>query len=274
MTMPNRFPIKRLAHIRLPLVALLMATAGCARLGAPLVYGPRPEGAPKLRDLAASLAENDRGIANFRVKGTCTLTARDVKGKDRLDVTIEYRRPDDAYVRASKTVLLVTRSAIARCVGGEFIFVDTDGNVTRGWPEGLVFESIPFASTPADMVREVFLPVDWDSVKPRNLRYEDAGEDSEDLVLILDQDKHFTRRLTIQGPPWIVVRSELIDRRGVVFSSAVLDDYRDHGGIRFPASATAALPVEGIVLALDLKQIALNTELKEDHFTIDERDTP
>jgi hypothetical protein len=271
--MLNRFRIKRLTCARLPLLALLVAMAGCARIGAPLIYGPRPDGAPKPRDLLASLGENDRGITNFRVKGKCTLTEGEID--EEVRATIEFRRPDDAYMKATKfTPLGLLTIAVVRGTGDAFVVADRKGDETLGWPEGLVFESIPFASTPADMVREVFLPIEWDAVRPWRLRYETFNEDSGTLVLTLSQEKDFSRRLTLQGPPWVVVRSEMFDRQGVMFSSIVLDDYRDHDGTRFPASATVSLPREGVTLALDLNNIILNKELNEEHFTIDEQEDP
>lgn len=253
-------------------MALCLLSLGCAHLGQPLARTELPADAPEVGEILANLAANDAALRTFRATGTFTLVSPERPGIDRFRHSkILFRRPADLHV-LGRGPLLATVFRLT-CVGREFLIeFPTD----KQWYynlEGEQFGGVDFSVSPSDVAREMFLPEAWEQLKPRQVRMTAYKPDEETVTLeVLERGfprRWVRRRLTLTGLPWVVVRSERLDRRGGVIAVVTKDAYQVKDGILFPAKVDAKFPCEQTRMTFDMRNIRLNAELDDPTFNIE-----
>lgn len=265
-TISRREPRK----ITLACALALLVSAGCARLGERVQFAPSAPGAPRPADILAALAENDHAIQSFRAAGSFKLESPDFEAvKVFKDGAIAFRRPADLSVRGRNALGMEIFRLTS--VGSEFLI---DFPASRDKPyyrvEGEQFASVPFSVSPSDIAREMFLPENWDELKKREVRLLDYDPQTTTAILEIGPRNAPRRRVTVMGPPWVVVKNERIEA-GQVVAVTAKDDYRDAGGVRFPAFIDAWFPGEKTRLTFEMRKISPNAEIDNSLFDIKAR---
>ncbi len=272
---------KRLCAPYWTALCLLALVAGCARSGVRLEHRQVAPGAPKVKVILADLATNDAAIETFSARGTLKVALPDMKARKKFRATTKYRRPADFmmdlrhYGTFAKVLHLICSDdrVIAE---SRFAEPDEDESLRALLTEYLGQDTgeadFEEAGT-GDAVREVFFPEDWSEVKPRRVRVAghetnpDTGASTAVLEFATRQD--FRRRITVEGSPWVLVESELIDERGVTLVRVKRSDYQTLDGIRFPKNIDVEFPEEEAHLVFGLKSVELNCEIEPSVFAIE-----
>lgn len=255
------------------LLALFLALSGCAtlrpeRLGSRVEQAALPPGAPAPEVILADLAKNDAAIQNFHASGKFILKSPQLKETVLLpQSTILFRRPADLSVSGRKMGTPVGRLL---CKGEEFLLeAAIDKNYLHS-ERGARFEGISREVSPADIARETFLPEDWSALGPARVRMVDYREVEQRATFeVLDaRGRKVHRRVEVHGPPWTVTRSELFDEHGATLAVTTKDDYRDNGGVRFPAHIRSEFPGEDAFMEFDMREFSFNEEISPATFDI------
>ncbi|NIA15958.1 MAG: hypothetical protein GWP08_17990 [Nitrospiraceae bacterium] len=261
-----RFP--RFAGVAVVVSTLVTLLAGCAATGERLGWGPRPERAPKPADILADLAANDAAIHSFKATGAALLSSPEFAAVRKFKHSrIYFRRPADLHIEGRKVGSAVFR---LRCVGSEFLL---EFPATRDEPyyrlEGEEFEGVDFSVSPSDIVREMFLPEAWGGLRRRHVRLIAYDETARTAELLVGPKRAPRRRITVIGPPWVVVRNELLDDEGKVLAITESGDYTVKDGIRFPMSINAYFPPEDTRMTLTMRTVFPNADLDDALFDIE-----
>ena len=254
----------RLASGTAALVAALMLI-GCMSDGHRLRFLPWLVRTPSVARIAESLGTNDAQIESLRIKAACTIVMPDMD--QRLSVRIEFRRPDRLRVGGWQFPI-PTKVIALRCIGNSFIYEDHWSDETYAATEGIEFASLPFRLSPSDVISEILFPVDWKSLDPADVRTADFDRRSGVVTLLVDEARGTVRKVKVQGPPWVVVRTDLLDKDGRIMAETILGEYREVKGVRIPGKIEARLPGENTALTLAVTGIDLNPELDDDRFVI------
>jgi outer membrane lipoprotein-sorting protein len=273
---------KRLCAPRWATLCLLALVVGCARSGVRLEHRQVGPGVPKVKAILADLASNDAAIETFSARGTLKVALPDMKARKKFRATTKYRRPADFmmdlrhYGTFAKVLHLIC-SGDRVIAESRFAKPDEDESLKALLTEYLGQDAgeADFEDTgTGDAVREVFFPEDWSRVKPRRVRVTehetnpDTGAST--AVLEFATRKDFRRRITVEGSPWVLRASELIDERGVTLVQVKRSDYQTFDGIRFPKNIDVEFPEEKAHLVFDLKNVDLNCEIEAQVFVIKE----
>jgi len=260
-------PMKRILF----LFTLVAAAAGCQRLGRELAPAPLPPGAPSLAAILDGLAANDAAIQSFRGPCSVTLESPDLAVKQVLHKSsVYFRRPESLHVVGRKygsTVMRLTS------VGREFLIEFPSEKKYYYRLEGERLETVEFSVSPSDIAREMFFPEPWDTLDLERVRlvaYEERDQTAR-LELLEADGKHVRRVVTVQGPPWVIVRSEHVDRRGRTLSVTTLRDYRQFDGVNLPATVEAVFPLEKTSMTLAFRELKPNTDIEDQYFDINAR---
>ncbi len=249
-------------------VVLCVLLPGCVRLGERLERDILTTGKPKLRHMLECLGENDSGIRSFQASGTFTVESPQFGGKRQCKGKIVYRKPTDLYIRGRHktwgfSVLLLT------CVGAEFLLEFPRHKEKYYYREGMQFEGVPFSVSPADIVREVFFPESWEKLRRKEVRLVGYDNSTQSATIEIGPANRPRRRVVVEGPPWVVTRSELLDERGGVRAITVSSDYHVVEGLRFPRKVETEFPAQQTRMTFELRAIQPNTELDDSLFLIE-----
>jgi len=254
------------------LAAVCLVCFGCTHLGPRLEQTVPHPGAPTLAEVLADLAANDRQLNSFRATGAFTLVSPERPGADRFgQSTVTFRRPGDLNVVGRKLALPKPLFRLT-CVGNEYLIEFPTEKQYYHELEGAEFESVPFPVSPSDVVREMFFPEDWEKLTPRHVRmvrYDDGTRTAAIEVLESILRKRVRRRVEVTGTPWVVTKSELLDKQGDIVAVTQKSDYRDIEGLRFPAMVDAEFPGEKTRMSFNLRSVTLNPQINPGDFNID-----
>lgn len=256
---------------RILILTMIIVIAGCQRLGKELARAPLPPGAPDVSSILADLAANDAAVQSFRGPCSVTLESPDLAGKQVLHKSsVYFRRPESLHVVGRKYGSTVMRLTSA---GSEFLIEFPAEKEYYYRLEGEHIESVSFSVSPSDIAREMFFPEPWASLDVERMRL--AGYDEQEqiarLELLEPDGKHVQRLLTVQGPPWVIIRSERLDQRGRVISVTTLQDYRRFEDVNFPTTVEAVFPLEETAMTLTFRDLKPNAPIEDDFFDIDAR---
>ncbi len=253
------------------LAILPMIVAACQRPGKELVRAPLPPGAPDAAVILADLAAHDAAVQSFRGPCSVTLESPDLAGKQVLHKSsVYFLRPDKLHVTGRKygsTVMRLTS------VGGEFLIEFPSEKEYYYRFEGERVESVAFSVSPSDIAREMFFPEPWatlDGAQTRLSTYDAASQSARFEVFEAD-GRHIRRVVTVQGPPWVLVRNERLDHAGRAVSVTTLSDYRRFDGVYMPTTVEAVFPLDATSMTLSFREIRTNTPIEDAWFDIDAR---
>jgi hypothetical protein len=236
---------------------------GCASLGTRLTHAPLPPGAPEVETVLADLARNDEAVQSFKARGTFTLKTPELETIYLLHQSdISFKRPDYLYVVGRKYAATVLRLT---CSGPEFLIELPTERQYYYRAEGEQFAGVSFRISPVDILREAFLPEDWSRLSSRQVRMTayDAGTQTADLEIYASPRTGTPRRrLTVQGAPWVVLHSQLLDEDGKVVAETAKSEYQvTPEGVRFPARVESAFPHENAFMHFNMRKFDLNAPL-------------
>lgn len=254
-----------------PIVCAALLLAGCARLGERVQVAALPPGAPGAAAILEGLAHNDAAIKNFKAKGSMSLASPDFAGvKTCDDGLVAFRRPDSLCVIGKKLVVGVAVFRITS-VGKESLieFPATPEEEPYYSNEGEQFGN--FSVSPSDIAREMFLPEDWQSIKPKEFRLTAYDESRQEATVEIGSKRALRRMIVVTGPPWRVIRSTRLDKDGGVVATAVMEDYRDIDGVQFPAKVDASFPEQQTRMTIEMRKIWTNTKLEDALFNVKAR---
>jgi hypothetical protein len=247
-----------------------MIFAGCARLGERVEFAGSTRGAPRPAEILAALAANDEAVQSFRAAGSFKLESPEFEAvKVFKDGGIAFRRPADLSVRGRNALGMEMFRLTS--VGSEFL-IDFPASHDKPYyrVEGEQFASVPFSVSPSDIAREMFLPENWNELKKREVRLLEYDPQTQTAVLEIGPRNAPRRRVTVMGPPWVVVKNERMEA-GQAVAVTTKNDYRDEAGIRFPAFIDAWFPGEQTRLTFEMRKISINVEIDKPLFDIKAR---
>lgn len=274
---PNTYSVSlgyRQRRVRLAWLAFLfcLSLSGCVRLGTEFQARDLPPGAPAPEDILHDLAANDAAIHTFRATGVFTLKSPELTATQLLrESAISFRTPSDLMVIGRKYGKQVFRLT---CIGPEFIIEFPTEKQYYYRAEGERLEGLADTVSPVDIAREMFLPEIWSDLDPRQVRltgFDPARGIASMEVLSAGLRRRPRRRLLLEGVPWVVRRSELLDRNGQVIATTVKDAYHEQGGVRFPTQVESAFPAQDALMRFDMRELFLNTALDDTQFDIGAR---
>lgn len=248
---------------------------GCKTTAKPIPPPPvfaLPPGAPGLSEIIADLRANDEALKDIRAAATFTLEApTKLKSIQRFDSgTVAYRRPADLYVVGKNALGAKLFQLTSR--GPDFVIEfpavqDTDDRYFCS-NEGEDIAKFPFSVTPADIAREMFMPIDWRETLEQNFRLAGFDEKSGDTTVEFMVKDNLTRRLVVAGKPWVIVHNILKDADGAVLSETSMKNYVENAGVRFPSTVEAWFPGENTRMRFELRNVRINTGLPDSLFAI------
>lgn len=248
---------------------------GCARLDNRLQRGDRPPGAPAEEAILSELAAEDQQIETFLVRNALlTVESPRLKATQKVSAEIAFRRPDRLHIVGRQQAF---RNVVFRLtsVGREFMVdIPREGEPTYR-REGETVEGVPFAVSPSDIARELFLPEDWSRLRRNDVRLIHYDPATATATLEVGPRNRPRRRMVVQGPEWHVVMTERLNDAGEVFARTLRSDYRVWDGIRFPGVIVAEFPTLETTLRLEkINRPRFNEPLEDDLFDIDWPDDP
>jgi hypothetical protein len=251
----------------------VLLLAGCTHLGNRITRADLAPGAPSVETILNDLAANDAAIKNFKATGTFRLKSPDLVATQLLrESAIYFRRPMDLYVVGRKYATQVFRLT---CVGPKFLVELPTEKQYYFRPEGEKVNKLGLKTvSPSDIAREMFLPEVWTEISAKNVRmaaYDESRHTANLEILTGAIRKRVHRRLLVEGAPWVVRRSELLDRHDRIIAVTTKDDYHEQDGVRFPAKVASVFPSEDAEMSFDMRKYFINTDQGDISFEIDTR---
>ena len=270
---PRRADRRRSAAVFLAVIGMVcLEITSCKTTGK---TAPRPaqlsRGAPDLSEIVSDLHANDEALRDFRAAATFTLTSPRIEAVQRFTSgAVAYRRPADLYV-VGRNKLNVTLFRLTSH-GPEFIIeFPTEQNVDDRYYcsfEGEDIANVPFPVAPADVAREMFMPIDWSESSEKDMRLVANDAAAGQATIEFDVKGNLVRRLVVQGKPWSIVHNTLTDRSGTTLSDTVMSNYVEIAGARIPTNVDANFPEERTRIKFELRNVRINTGLPDSMFAI------
>lgn len=249
------------------ILLLCLSLGACAWWGEPLRPRVALPGAPNVSEVLRDLAANDAAVQNFRAGGTFTFISPEVEGAVRGRGRVVLERPDKLHVSGRHRVTGVKVFELT-CVGQEFLLEFPTEDLRYYQLQGEPSAGMPFPVLPTAIAGEMFFPEPWRDRRPRRVQLVGYQQSTGEAVLQIDLPKRRQRRIVVAGPPWVLVRSELLDEHGNVTARTMLSGYRDLDGIRFPTRVEAEFPREQTRMIIAMHNIRINTHLEYGLFQI------
>ncbi|MCH8204412.1 MAG: hypothetical protein IID09_04565 [Candidatus Hydrogenedentes bacterium] len=258
-----------------PLVMLALSAVlyGCAGLGQRVDFASLPEGAPAVTDILRDLAANDDRISNFRGAGTFTIESPEFDAVKKFRGSIKFQRPADLFVQGNHRITNIPLFKLT-CVGAEFL-MEFPGSQDQSFYqlEGERYDDVPFSVSPSDIVREMFLPEEWDEIGRKDARVIAFDPEKNIATLSIGPSAAPRRwievaRIDPENPTWVVVRNVRLDETGRVIAETRLAGYNAIGTAMFPTEIDAWFPTEATRMTFKMRNIRLNTDLPPDTFDL------
>ena len=255
------------------IIVAVAALAGCVHMRRPETSVVPAKGAPNAKAIVADLAANDARIDSFREKqALLSIKSPKLRATQVVSADVGFRRSGDLFIVARQRMHLGGIAFRLVSVGDVYaVRIPSEHRTVRG-TAGEPVEDVPFAVSPSDIARALFLPEDWATLDPTEVRVSAFDPATSTATLLIGPKEAPRHRLTVSGPPWRVITSERIDERGQVYAKSTRSDYRDWNAISFPTTIEAVFPeYETEVKLYKIDDPQFNTPLEESLFVIDER---
>ena len=249
----------------LALPAILLFCVGCVHLGNRLEPVPLPPGAPDAATIVKGLAENEMALTSFRATGTAVIKIPEVEATQiSRESVLHFRYPNNLYV-------------IGRRYGTRIIELTyTDDSFLLEFPTRreycLRLAAEEFNTlTSADIVREMFTPESWSSLQENLLRLSAYDETSQTATLEIwtrDPRLRLKRILMVQGAPWVILESQLLDKDGTVIAHTVKTEYHEQEGIRYPTQIETQFPGEDAWMRFTMRNVDVNATIEDSMFDV------
>ena len=252
------------------IVIVCLSLGACTRLGGHMERRALPSGAPAVETILADLAANDKATRNFRATGTFVLKSPDLASTQLLrESSIQFRPPSSLYVVGRKYASTVFRLTTA---GEKFLIEMPTEKQYCYSSKGERIKGVSVDVSPSAIAKELFLPEEWTELSLKHVSitdYDPARQTATLEIATTGIRKRPHRRVMVEGTPWIVRRSELLDRDGSVLAVTTKDEYHEMDGIRFPTKVESTFPGQDALMRFEMRKVFLNTQLDEAAFDID-----
>ena len=264
----------RPSPVAYPLVMLALSATlyGCAGLGQRVDLAPLPEGAPTVTEILHDLADVAR-IENFRGAATFTIESPEFDAIKKFRGIIRFQRPTKLFVQGNHRITNIPLFKLT-CVGAEFL-MEFPGSQDQSFYqlEGERYDDVPFSVSPSDIVREMFLPEEWDEIGRKDARVIAFDPEKNIATLSIGPSAAPRRwievaRIDPENPTWVVVRNVRLDETGRVIAETRLAGYNAIGTAMFPTEIDAWFPTEATRMTFKMRNIRLNTDLPPDTFDL------
>ena len=237
-----------------------------------------PKGAQTvtIEETLADLEANDRAIQSFRCSGTTLLESPKFDARRKFRAVLRFQRPHRLYVEGRERLAGI---AVFRLISLEEEFLmEFPRNKDESFYqlEGEEFEDVPFSVSPAIIVKEMFLPEDWGSVKRSQLELIDYSEEEHRLIARMWNGRKLHRQVEMQqvdpeSPRWVITRHVRFDDDGNILAITELSDFSKVEDALFPGTVDAYFPTENTRMTFTMNAIELNAEIEEEVFDIRKR---
>lgn len=250
-------------------ILALICGIGCAGLGDPVDAPSEPEAAPELSAILAELAANDDQIQSFRAGGSTIIKSSQLEGVQRFRTgSVMFRRPSDLFVEGKKAIGMVAFRMVS--IGDQYLIEFPVLREYYGRIDGIEVEPVPFEVPPIEIAKEMFFPIDWGKVRPRRCEIVRFEREESRLLFRYREARRVVREITVQGPPWVVVRNDRIEN-GDLVASTTSSDHNTKEAIRFPTRVVATFPAYETTMEFRMRNIRHNAEIEDEYFTIDDK---
>jgi hypothetical protein len=246
----------------------LLLLSGCVHLGSPFEPVPLPDGAPAVREVLASLADNEARLQSFKATGTIMVKIPEMESVQvSRESVLQFSAPKSLYVlgrRYGTRILNLTYDEDAFLLEfptrREYCFrehAETLGSITS-----------------ADIVSEMFQPEDWAQINPRLVQMVDYNEEKQQVTLVLWEASprlRHKRTIRLQGAPWVVLENILYSDEGVPIAKTSKGNYYSQGAIRYPSEIECSFPQEAAWMRFIMRKVDVNTPLDPALFSIAEK---
>lgn len=244
---------------------LFAGLVGCVRTGQRVQPGLPPAHAPAIKEILADLAANDAAIASFSADGTCTVQFPELRSTERFQGRVAFRKPAQLFVkgrhRATGSVLMTMT-----CVGDEYLLNFPSRGECYYQFHGYPGQDAPLAVSPSAIVSEMFFGEEWAKIGAREARIVQYDAEQGRATVVIGPVRHASRRIVVQGPPWVIVENEQLDADGNQVALTTRDQYRLLDGIRFPSRVDVQFPSDNTRMTFEMRNIRLNVVLDESLF--------
>lgn len=252
----------------LALCTTMLCCVGCVRLGNRLEPISLPPGAPAAATIVSGLAANEMAMTSFRATGTVVIKIPEVEATQiSRESLLHFRYPNNLYVIGRR---YGTRIIELTYTEDSFLL---EFPTRREYCLRLAVEEFN-TLTSADIVREMFTPEPWDTLQENLLRlsaYDEASQTATLEVWTKDPKLRLKRKMLVQGAPWVILESQLLDREGIVVAHTTKTEYHEQDGIRYATQIETQFPGEDAWMRFTMRKVDVNDPLEEAVFDVSEK---
>ncbi|OQB34119.1 MAG: hypothetical protein BWY07_00369 [Candidatus Hydrogenedentes bacterium ADurb.Bin170] len=245
---------------------LLVSLTGCVHLGTPFEPVELPAGAPSVRDVLASLTENEARLHNFKATGTIMVKLPEMEGiQVSRESVVSFAAPDSLYVLGRRY-----GTRILNLIYDKDSFL-IEFPTRREYYYRPSEESLGSVTT-ADIVREMFQPEDWKQLNPRLIQMTAYDEEKQTATLVLWEGSgvalRHKRTLKLQGAPWVVLENILYNESGVPVARTNKSHYYNNNDLHYPTQIECTFPQEDVWMRFIMRKVETNCEIDPALFDI------
>jgi outer membrane lipoprotein-sorting protein len=115
----------------------------------------------------------------------------------------------------------------------------------------------------------MFRPIDWSKTSANDIKLTAFDAASGEATLAVKHADGLVRQIVLQGTPWRIIHSTLMDQSDSVLSDTTMTSYQDSNGVRIPTQVTADFPGEKTHIEFELRNLRANTALPETMFNFE-----
>ncbi|MFA7693206.1 MAG: hypothetical protein GX117_04750 [Candidatus Hydrogenedentes bacterium] len=247
---------------------LMGAVSGCVSLGSPVARLPLPAGAPSVKTILTSLAENEAALHSFRASGTFMVQIPEMEA-------IQVSRESSLLFQAPNYLNIIGRRYGTR--GIELTYVDDAFVLEFPTRKEYCFRDQEASFTTlssTEIVGEMFEPEQWTQLPERRLRMTSFDAESQKVELELwVGGRHPWRKriLLLQGAPWVLLENSLFDEDGTLIAKTTKTAYHEQEGLRYATEIESVFPGEDAWMRFLMRRVEVNPELDPNLFDLAKR---
>ncbi len=249
----------------LGLLAVAVCCTGCVHLGDRLQPLPLPPGTPEVAEIINGIEENEKAMTSFRATGTAVIKIPEVEATQiSRESVLHFRYPHNLYVIGRR---YGTRIIELTYTNDSFLL---EFPTRREYCLRLGAEAFN-TLTSADIVREMFTPEPWAELQDNLIRisvYDEASQTATLEIWTRDPKLRLKRTLLVQGMPWVILESQLLDREGNVIAHTLKADYHEQEGIRYPTQIETSFPGEDAWMRFTMRKVDVNAPVEDSTFDV------
>ena len=263
--MKIRFYITRKSTFFTLFLVICLTISSCTHLGERLQRQKLTEEQLTIRDILGDLAANDAAIKKLRAHAKFRFNTSDV-GTHKYRGHIAFQSPDLLSVVGRHRMSNIKVMELT-CSGNDWILW------IRG--EELYYkvgekQSDSFRFSMSEIMREMIYQEEWNNIPLDDVRMIEQDLVNQTALLEIGPEGSPRRRIHVEGLPWIIVKSEILDENQVIRGVVTRSNYHELDQIRFPATVEAEYPEENAHMTFNLTNIRINTdEVKDSYFDIE-----